>query len=366
MKTIIHVAEAFGGGIIEFILQIVKNQPGYRHIIIYGKRGVDIDAVRKQFPENAGFVEWPFAQREVHPIMDWKAFRSLRRIVKKIQREHSVQAIHLHSSKAGFLGRFALRGVVPGQRLIYTPHGLAFARQDVSKTMRLFYVLLEWVAAAYAGRVIACGASEAALMKKAGIRATYINNGTAFCPEEYPVTRKLKNKPEEKVVLTVGRVSIQKNPVMFNQIAQRFEQEPHLRFIWVGEGELSHELTASNIELTGWLSKAEVIALLKQADVYLSTALWEGLPFAVLEAMMCEKPLLLHRCVGNEDLVIENQNGFLFDKVDEAVAALHDLLKAPEEKIAHMGKESRRLCEQHFNARQMAELYRKAYEGNFE
>ncbi|WP_051633231.1 glycosyltransferase [Thermonema rossianum] len=154
MKTIIHIAEAFGGGIIEFILQIVKNQPGYRHIIIYGKRGVDIDAVRKQFPENAGFVEWPFAQREVHPIMDWKAFRSLRRIVKKIQREHSVQAIHLHSSKAGFLGRFALRGVVPGQRLIYTPHGLAFARQDVSKTMRLFYVLLEWVAAAYAGRVI--------------------------------------------------------------------------------------------------------------------------------------------------------------------------------------------------------------------
>jgi len=365
MKAIIHVAEAFGGGIIEFILQIVKYQPEYKHVIIHGKRVEDVEAIKRQFPENTEFIEWTAAQREVNLVADWKAFWALRFIVNNLRKQHQIQAVHLHSSKAGFLGRFALKGTVPTQKLIYTPNGLAFARRDVSNLKRFFFWFLEYIAALYSGRVIACGASEAAYMKKKGIQADFINNGTAFCPEDYPVAKKLKNKPEEKVVLTVGRASIQKNPALFNAIARCFEAEKHIRFIWVGDGELAGELTASNIELTGWLTKEEVISYLKQADVYLSTSLWEGLPFAVLEAMMCSKPLVLHRCVGNEDLVKENINGFLFDTAEEAVEKLRVLLNAPSQVLHDMGKASRSLCEENFNAQKMAEIYRRAYENTF-
>ncbi|MBK6979684.1 MAG: glycosyltransferase [Cytophagaceae bacterium] len=80
-------------------------------------------------------------------------------------------------------------------------------------------------------------------------------------------------------ILTSGRISSQKNPSLFNAIALSFKDYPQVSFVWVGEGELSHCLTANNITITGWVSKEETNKYYSVADIYLSTALWEGLPF---------------------------------------------------------------------------------------
>src|SRR5438445_206194 len=82
--------------------------------------------------------------------------------------------------------------------------------------------------------------------------------------------------------------------------------------------QLTGELSAPNITVTGWLSHRHMEQELSKLSVYLSTSTWEGLSMGVLHAMAMAKPLVLRRCTGNIDAVEHGRNGFLFDTVEEA------------------------------------------------
>src|SRR5690606_22885604 len=96
------------------------------------------------------------------------------------------------------------------------------------------------------------------------------------------------------------------------------------------------------------------------ADLYLSTSRWEGLPFSVLEAMSFGKALLLKTCLGNQDLVREGKNGFLFDSIKEAVDIIDFYQKFPiYSELA--GMKSKLICEKLFSMNVTAINYRKEY-----
>ena len=119
---------------------------------------------------------------------------------------------------------------------------------------------------------------------------------------------------------------------MFNRIAESF---PEWKFIWIGDGDLRSELTASNIEITGWMDREEATEQLARADVFLIPSLWEGLPVALLEAMYQEKLCIASRVIGNRDVMINGENGFLADRYEDYVRILKDVSsgKIPVEKI---------------------------------
>lgn len=62
-------------------------------------------------------------------MKDIKALWELYIILKKID---NIDIIHLHSSKAGFLGRVVSFLLGKSSRTIYTPHAISFLRLDVS------------------------------------------------------------------------------------------------------------------------------------------------------------------------------------------------------------------------------------------
>ncbi len=47
---------------------------------------------------------------------------------------------------------------------------------------------------------------------------------------------------------------------------------PEARFVWIGNGELESELTAPNMEVTGWKPRKEALAMAKGADALSSAA----------------------------------------------------------------------------------------------
>ena len=57
-------------------------------------------------------------------------------------------------------------------------------------------------------------------------------------------------------VYTLGRICYQKNPTLFNEIA---ESLPDVKFVWIGDGELRDQLTSENIEITGWADRSTAI-----------------------------------------------------------------------------------------------------------
>ena len=350
---VIHVAESFAAGVLHFVAQLTHAMPEHEHVVIHGKRPDTPNNCAALFPADVTLVRWEGVARDISPFRDVLALYRLMRLLQ----QHDGDIIHLHSSKAGFLGRIGAKLLWQSERVIYTPHGVAFLRQDVPSIKQSLFIWLEKLASLCSGQVIACSASEADSFRANGIPADYINNGIT-CAR---IPKREQNNPDAPcTVAVVGRISNQKNPARFNDIAQAFADQPHMRFVWVGDGELRHLLTSPNLRCTGWVSPEDVATELQQADIYLSTSSWEGLPLSALQAMCHRLPLVLSECTGHLDMVQQGRNGYLFQHTKTAVLAIKTL--AGDEALRErLGQASRQLLEREFNIQQMADSYRRLY-----
>jgi len=348
--TIIHVMEPFASGITTAVINIIEELQDFEHIVIHGSRTSDnsIETVQKRFNPNTKFILWKTVGREINLKNDIKAFFELQSYLK----DHKDAIVHLHSSKAGFLGRIACWSLGI-KKVIYTPHCGSFLRTDVSYTKRLFFRTLEKIASFFGGLVVGCGKSEGELYKNLGRNTTYVNNGTN-------TSYKVDMSKKKMQIVFAGIINTQKNPAMFNEIAKILKDTNDAQFIWVGDGELKYYLTSKNILVTGWLPKQKVDEYLIGSSIYLSTSNWEGLPFGVIEAMNAGCALVLHDVPGNRDLVINGENGYLFKNADEAVNILNKLLKN-KEIVDKMGLKSIEIVKNNYSRKQMGEGYKNIY-----
>lgn len=358
--NIVHVTECLAGGVLTFLVNLTSQLKEQNHIIIYGKRDNTPENVAELFGSNVQLIYWKTAQREIRPGCDLKALIELLRDLKAIPQ---IDILQLHSSKAGVLGRVAARLLGLQKRTFYLPHGVAFARKDVTAKKREVYILAEKIANWFAGTVIACSQSEKELMEQHGIsNIVVINNGIPV-PDQEP-EYKIPSKP--LVFGTTGRITYQKNPELFNAIAREFRGNHNVQFLWIGDGELRNVIEpADNVQVTGWVNGNQVRDYLKKIDVYLSTALWEGLPLSVLEAMALGKPLLLHQCVGNVDLVEENVDGYGFVDCKSAVDKINHYLTMQPVQYQKLAKHSFAKLKNEFSLEQMKSSYLKLYERRF-
>jgi len=274
-----------------------------------------------------------------------------------LRRLGRVDLLHAHGSKGGFHGRLAARLLGRHRSVVYTSHGSPILRRDVSPRVRKLYSALEWLGSRFGGVVVACSLSEQDALRRAGIPALAVPNGTDLGRR---VARASHAAAVPLRVGTVGRVVPQKDPLLFRRIAERFHLRQDMQFIWIGGGELAAELEGRNVAVTGWVDERGVQEQLGRLDVYLSTSLWEGLSLGALHAMAAGKPLVLRRCPGNVDVVRHGENGYLFDDAEEAEAHIRVLARNPALRY-EMGRRSREIVAEAFDARQMVEAYRSLY-----
>lgn len=346
---VIHIVESFGGGVYDFIKDLTDEVQEYETTIFYGDRGNLKIGFENDFRENIKFIKWKNAQREISLLKDIKALFEVIKVLKK----EKYDVIHLHSSKAGFLGRVAAKLMGQSKNVIYTTHGISFLRQDISNSKLKLFILLEKIGEICGGQTIACSKSEAEFIKSKGIACEYINNGIKI-DESF-----VKQPKQDEVIriINVGRITEQKNPKLFNEIAKEFIYNPKIKFIWVGDGEDRKLLSSENIEITGWLSQKQVKERLKEADIYLSTSKWEGLSLAVLQAMNYELPLVLSNCVGNIDLVEEEINGFSYKNIEKIINKLKN-----KNIFLKRGKDSKRILIEKYNIENMIKNYKSKYQ----
>lgn len=352
---ILHVVEPFSSGITTFIINLNSALPHHKHVVLHGNRSTsdEINKVRNRFDENTDFLEWKFARRAIHPIIDLLALLELVRIIYS----NSFDIIHLHSSKAGFLGRIACY-LMRFQNVIYTPNSAPFARTDISANKRKMFILLEKFAFRLKGKVITCGLSEFELYQSVGITTEYINNGIII------EKTNIDNSKDDNVTYVgfAGIATEQKAPSLFSEIASEFIEDERVKFKWIGDGPLRNQIKAKNIVVTGWLKhEIEVKMQMSSINIYLSTSQWEGQPFAVLEAMRERKALVLFDCVGNRDLVVEGENGFLFTNKEEAIKKINLLLRDPS-LLIKMGKRSLEMARKNHDIKFTARKYEEQYE----
>lgn len=323
---VVHIIEALGGGVYTYFRdlstffgddEIRKNT---QTTIIYSsnRKEIDPEKIESEFSNGVNLIHINMV-REFSPIQDLKSVYKLRKDLKRINPD----VIHLHSSKAGVLGRFAYFFLFQKKKLFYSPHGYSFLRTDISKSTRNIYWKIEKAFQFLANStIIACGDSEYEISKNIGT-SKLVRNGIDL------TTFNKQFDPQENKKLTIGvmgRITFQKNPQFLNQIALNF---PDLNFVWIGDGDLRPLITSPNIRITGWiLDRKTVLTELNNIDIYMQISLWEGLPIAVLEAMALQKPVIATNIIGNKDAVLHNKTGFLFDDISE-LSQYFDILKDP-------------------------------------
>jgi glycosyltransferase involved in cell wall biosynthesis len=187
---------------------------------------------------------------------------------------------------------------------------------------RLFYRFIEYVSAQRNAVTVACGKGEYMEALKLSKKCTYVNNSINVNSLK-PFIRDRKAINPTPAVCITGRISCQKNPVLFNEIAQLL---PQVKFIWIGDGELKSVLTSSNIEITGWKDRESALRLVAESDFFLLPSLWEGLPLSLLEAMYLKKICLVSDVTGNRDVIDSERNGFICHSAEEYARRIDEII----------------------------------------
>lgn len=337
---VLHITETFISGVYTYIRQLTdfcSKDDRIESFVIYSDKriGTNIELIKNEFSPNV-VLKCINMTREISP---WKDLKSLINIILEI-RKIKPDVVHVHSSKAGVLGRIAVL-FYSKAKLFYTPHGYSFIREDISQSKKKRYYILEKITTKiFGGTIIACGDFEFSEAKKLG-KTVLIRNGV-----DVDLVSKygFKNCNKNYSIGTSGRISVQKNPKLFNEIALK---NPNVQFVWIGDGDLRPLLNASNIMITGWKSSDETLKLVSDFDVFLSTSSWEGLPFNIIEAMALSKPIISSNIAGNKPTVIESENGFLCDNVQDFNNAIQ-ILENPI-KREQFGKKSFEIATELFN-----------------
>ena len=354
---VVHIVEALEGGVYTYFRDLSNffgdgeiNKTLETTIIYSGNRnGVSSEKVNSEFSNKVNLISIDMV-REISLFQDLKSIFKLTRQLRKINPD----IIHLHSSKAGVLGRIACFFLLRKKKIFYTPHGYAFLRTDISKTSKkLYYSIEQSFQRLFRGTIIACGDTEFEIAKNIG-PSKLVRNGVDI---QDILLQFLPHQNSKLIIGIVGRITAARNPELFNEIALRF---PDFDFLWIGDGELNHLITAPNITITGWiLDKNTVFKALNNIDIYLQTSLWEGLPIAVLEAMVLQKPILATNIIGNKDVVLQNKTGFLFDQIEE-LDSYFEILKDSKTRSL-FGENALKRCQELFdknqNFKQLLDIY---------
>jgi glycosyltransferase involved in cell wall biosynthesis len=296
---------------------------------------------------------------------DIRSFLKLYKIIKR----NDYDIVHCHSSKAGFLGRVAAKVANHKIKTIYTPNSLAV---NVKKR----YLLFEKIAGLFTDIIIAVSESERReiISSKivAPVKVVTINSGVSIKGQEKGKLRTLLGIDKTKsIVLCVGRLTRQKNPLIFVEVAnQVLAKRKDVIFVWIGDGELRGIIErridecnlSEQVHLLGW--RMDVDELMSDADIFLLTSIYESFGYVTCEAMACGLPVVATNITGTNSIVVNGETGYLENVGDyEGLSHKITILLDAQQKRCSMGEKGRQRIKQYFSIegmiKQTEEVYKK-------
>jgi glycosyltransferase involved in cell wall biosynthesis len=125
----------------------------------------------------------------------------------------------------------------------------------------------------------------------------------------------------------MGRITYQKAPWKFAELASSLEDVAD--FIWIGDGSLMDRAKwfgDAPVHVTGWLSIRDVVSELQSASLFVLPSLWEGMPLALIEAQCLGLPAVASNIVGNRDVILNGETGYVVEDDDELLDRVTELI----------------------------------------
>lgn len=312
------ICEAFGGGVFTYVSQLCNDMVDDFDIYL-------AYSLRPQTPEN--YIELLDSRINLIQVKGWngkpitdiwndirviKELREIKEIVKP-------DIIHLHSSIAGGFGRLAFKS--KNNTFLYTPHGYAHILMGPGNKSKI-YKLVEQILGRKNCITLTCCESEDEVARTLCKRTAYIETGVNLDELDAALDGIEPIQNEKFTVFTLGRACVQKQPALFNRIAQLV---PEARFIWIGNGELEDELT--NVEVTGWKPRKEALAMAKGADAFILCSFGEAIAMSLIENMYIKKLVLVSNTMGNKSVIQDGVNGYVCVTAEEYAKRIRNAMK---------------------------------------
>ena len=151
----------------------------------------------------------------------------------------------------------------------------------------------------------------------------------------------------EKIVLFLGRITMQKGPEYFLQAAKKvLEMMDDVKFVMVGSGDMMHRSIEMAAELgighkvlfTGFLRGEDVQKIYKMADLYVMPSVSEPFGIAPLEALNHDVPVIISKQSGVSEVLMHALKVDFWD-INEIANKILAVLKYPplQETLANHG-----------------------------
>jgi glycosyltransferase involved in cell wall biosynthesis len=354
---ILMVTEAFLGGVATHLWELCKQLrlSGHTVHLIYSPARLDQNAHRRvaDLEDRGVRCRRLDIEHELSPS-DVVVIRKLR---QEITASGPFDVVHAHSTKAGALLRVAAIGLRCG--VVYTPHGWMTLNLDLPAWKRSLAGKLERALSLCTDAVITLSEverSQAAQMGIAEKRLCKIPNGLSetLPSDEMTLQRQTSRRNlgvavDDICIGFVGRLAPEKRPGdlidAFHKLSAGVRQRVFLVMCGTGprKNELESKARALGLESRiRWLGEVRTAAILPALDILALPSLYEGFPYAVLEAMQTGLPVVMTE-VGGSEMVLDKITGYRIPCGDvlRLASALTKLVVNPDLRRA-MGSESRR------------------------
>jgi glycosyltransferase involved in cell wall biosynthesis len=139
----------------------------------------------------------------------------------------------------------------------------------------------------------------------------------------------------KKIVLFVGRITIQKGPDWFVRVARRVvDIEPNAVFVFSGSGDMEHQIVrmaadmglSRNVIFAGWNKGEEIDRLYRAADLYVMPSVSEPFGLTALESLANGTPILVSKQTGASEVlthVLKSDFWDVDDMADKILSVVH-------------------------------------------
>lgn len=229
--------------------------------------------------------------------------------VKLVAKEERFDVIHAHDWMTYPAGVMASK--VSGKPLVVHVHSTEFDRSG-ENVNQWIYDIERW-GMSQAQRVITVsGYTRQMCLHRYGVVPDKVHVVYNAMADEYEPAHHFFPTKDEKVVLFLGRITMQKGPEYFISAAKKvLSKMDNVKFIMAGSGDMMYrmiEMAAGlgighKVLFSGFLKGQEIGKAFRMADLYVMPSVSEPFGIAPLEALAYEVPVIISKQSGVSEVL---------------------------------------------------------------
>jgi len=336
-KTVVHVVEAWQGGIATYIEALAQKQIALSNRVILI---VDQGLISKDQRKING-CEYLYYKSSRNPINFIKINKKLNSIISNL----NADVVHVHSSYPGFYLR--LRNSI--ENLVYSPHAWSFSKKDIGWIKRIIYSKSELLLSKNCQTILCISQEEIELATKVGINIKKLQLVHTCLPNlAINKVENIQNNPQIIKIGFFGRLDYQKGYDLLVSSAHMLQKNIEIHVFGDSvRGGVKYE-TPHNFTCHGWVNNNDVTKHMLDMDAVIIPSRWEGFALVPIESMRASKPIIVSNETSLSEVVIDSFNGVVIPSLTPQGIA-KSLNKLNNETLKAMGLNAKSVFQTTFN-----------------